>query len=98
MAVKDSLSLSEILCDCQRQQVTVTDSLWVENTLPHVTYFVESCDGGSVGLETFENFQQIGEGFKETRRGSSVSQNTNIRAYKPQLLVLLRFNKINNLN
>ena len=29
---------------------------------------------------------------------SSGSQNTNIRAYKPQLLVWLRFNKINNLN
>ena len=28
----------------------------------------------------------------------SVSQNTHIRAYKPQLLVSLRFNKINNLN
>jgi len=28
----------------------------------------------------------------------SASQNTHIRAYKPQLLVSLRFNKINNLN
>ena len=30
--------------------------------------------------------------------GGSASQNTHIRAYKPQLLVSLRFNKINNLN
>ena len=34
----------------------------------------------------------------DSLRSSSVSQNTNIRAYKPQLLVSLRFNKINNLN
>ena len=32
------------------------------------------------------------------RRTTSVSQNTHIRAYKPQLIVALRFNKINNLN
>ena len=30
--------------------------------------------------------------------GFGLSQNTHIRAYKPQLLVSLRFNKINNLN
>ena len=43
-------------------------------------------------------FQNIDGGGLFLAHTSSVSQNTHILAYKPQLLVSLRFNKINNLN